>query len=208
MNFDCPVAKYLSTCLPVCLLQKESAGKHDAAGGQAQLLFQELRTELLDYQHRLRHQDHDLRVLANREKCSVNEITHMNEKLEYLERLREDLQEKLSTGEAALARSKKRTFEEHMRRDSARKLKAQLLEASELLTRTRLTSDFEDKIRLRTELILELKAVKRAFSALIMQPNWADQKLLEKKDQRLLPKNFDDPETVLELCDYAKTLAA
>ena len=133
---------------------------------------------------------------------------HLNEKLEYLERLREDLQEKLSTGAAALVRSKKRIFEAHMRRDSARRLKAQLLEASESLTRTRLPSDFEDKIRPRNALILDLKAVKRAFSALIMQPNWADQKLLEKKGQRLLRENFDDLEMVLELCEYAKTLAA
>ncbi|OQV17995.1 hypothetical protein BV898_07937 [Hypsibius exemplaris] len=135
------------------LSQKEAVG-HDNA--ENNMLFQELKTELHDYQKRLKKQEHDLHHLAQRERSSVNEITHINEKLEYFESLQEDLSDKLRESEEVLETSKRRLFDAHVRRDAGREKKTKLLESSELLTRQRLTDDFEEKVTLRNELIAKL----------------------------------------------------
>lgn len=172
-------AGLLSVCFSFDMLfrQKQEDGKHDEAGGQAQLLLQELRKELLDYQYRLKRQDQDLHVLSktrmcwprpacadqdphvltNREKSSVQKITHMNEKPECFESFQEELASKFKISEVALKVTKRHVF------DAGRQLRVQLEEASRLLIKRQLTSDFEEKIPLRNELIARLRAVKSHF---------------------------------------------
>ena len=171
---------------------------------EALTMYEELKAELKEHELKLSTQATQFRGFTERETNAVNEVTHMNEKLERLADLGADFQEKLEETDKEETKVKAVLTKAKLRRDRARNRKARLEEEAELLVRPRLAMDFHEKVRLRNTLIKKIAVAKKDYCNAAENISQAKHETGKAEVLDMLPEDFHDPQTLITISKYTE----
>lgn len=163
-----------------------------AGGDNATLPFAEFRANLQNSQSRLTEKQRQIRDLTEKEKNSINELTHMAEKLDHLKNLGQQLQEKVERIEKQMLESKQRARIAHAMRTGARSENRKLVEKAELLTKPFLIEDLAKKIVERNRLIRYITHAKEEFKLKTATHTENGKRMLDRDLLECIPDSFHE----------------
>ncbi|GAU90804.1 hypothetical protein RvY_03169 [Ramazzottius varieornatus] len=166
--------------------------------------YEELKAELKEAESKLANQSAQFRGFTERETSAVNEVTHMNEKLERLADLGADFQDKLEETDEEETKVKSVLTKAKLRRDRARQRKEKVEEKAELLVRPRLAVDFHEKVRLRNTLVKKIATAKQDYCKAAENPAEAKHETGNAPVWEVLPEDFHNPQTLIRINEYTE----
>ncbi|KAM9330354.1 cilia- and flagella-associated protein 184 [Gastrophryne carolinensis] len=155
--------------------------KEELAEGLHLIDFEQLKIENQTYNEKIEERNEELLKLKKKITNTVQVLTHLKEKLQYVQAENQEQKEKLIDIEALVAQKRDILTKTKQARDSLRMDNLNLKQKCGLLGNKTLLRDFEDKVDTTEELHQKLENLKRHYAELTLSSKGIMKKIEEAK---------------------------
>ncbi|XP_051500611.1 coiled-coil domain-containing protein 96 isoform X1 [Myxocyprinus asiaticus] len=167
----------------ICKYEAALHSKQELADGLLLMDFEQLKTENQTFKAKYKERREELLRLKKKVACSVQGISHVKEKLNFLQMENEAKRTHLAEAEALVAHKRDVLTRTRQARDSLRTDNLKLQQRCGLLGNTTMLRDFEEKVDTSEFLQHRLEMLKRRHAELILKCAGVKQKIEQSKPE-------------------------
>ncbi|KAK2913964.1 hypothetical protein Q8A67_002363 [Cirrhinus molitorella] len=167
----------------ICQLEMELKSKRELADGLLLMDFEQLKTENQTFKDKLKERSEELLRLKRKVACSVQGISHVKEKLHFMQMENNIKHTQLVKADALVALKREVLTHTRQARDGLRADNLKLQQRCGLLGNTTLLQDFEEKVDTSECLQQKLEMLKRRHAELMMKCAGVKQKIEQSKPE-------------------------
>uniref|UniRef100_A0A8C2K7R9 Coiled-coil domain containing 96 n=1 Tax=Cyprinus carpio TaxID=7962 RepID=A0A8C2K7R9_CYPCA len=165
----------------ICQLETELKSKRELADGLLLMDFEQLKTENQTFKDRLKERGEELLRLKRKVACSVQGISHVKEKLHFMQMENKVKHSQLTKTDALVALKREVLTRTRQARDGLRADNLKLQQRCGLLGNTTLLQDFEEKVDTSEFLQQRLEMLKRRHAELMLKCAGVKQKIEQSR---------------------------
>ncbi|XP_059389178.1 coiled-coil domain-containing protein 96-like [Carassius carassius] len=167
----------------ICQLETELKSKRELADGLLLMDFEQLKTENQTFKDKLKERSEELLRLKRKVACSVQGISHVKEKLHFMQMENKVKHSQLMKTDALVALKREVLTRTRQARDGLRADNLKLQQRCGLLGNTTLLQDFEKKVDTSEFLQQRLEMLKRRHTELMLKCAGVKQKIEQSKPE-------------------------
>ncbi|RXN17325.1 coiled-coil domain-containing 96 [Labeo rohita] len=167
----------------ICQLEMELKSKRELADGLLLMDFEQLKTENQTFKDKLKERSEELLRLKRKVACSVQGISHVKEKLHFMQMENKVKHNQLAKADALVALKREVLTRTRQARDGLRADNLKLQQRCGLLGNTTLLQDFEEKVDTSECLQQRLEMLKRRHAELMLKCAGVKQKIEQSKPE-------------------------
>ncbi|XP_026123537.1 cilia- and flagella-associated protein 184 [Carassius auratus] len=167
----------------ICQLETELKSKRELADGLLLMDFEQLKTENQTFKDKLKERSEELLRLKRKVACSVQGISHVKEKLHFMQMENKVKHSQLMKTDALVALKREVLTRTRQARDGLRADNLKLQQRCGLLGNTTLLQDFEEKVDTSEFLQQRLEMLKRRHAELMLKCAGVKQKIEQSKPE-------------------------
>ncbi|XP_016386194.1 cilia- and flagella-associated protein 184 [Sinocyclocheilus rhinocerous] len=167
----------------ICQLETELKSKRELADGLLLMDFEQLKTENQAFKDKLKERSEELLRLKRKVACSVQGISHVKEKLHFMQMENKVKHTQLAKTDTLVALKREVLTRTRQARDGLRADNLKLQQRCGLLGNTTLLQDFEEKVDTSECLQQRLEMLKRRHAELTLKCAGVKQKIEQSKPE-------------------------
>lgn len=167
----------------ICQFEMALRSKRELADGLLLMDFEQLKAENKTFKDKMNERNEELRILKTKVACSVQGISHVKEKLHFMQIENKAKHTQLAKADTLVALKREVLTRTRQVRDGLRADNLKLQQRCGLLGNTTLLRDFEEKVDTSECLQQRLEMLKRRHAELILKCAGVKQKIEQSKPE-------------------------
>ncbi|KAG1925201.1 coiled-coil domain-containing protein 96-like [Pimephales promelas] len=167
----------------ICQIEMALRSKRELADGLLLMDFEQLKAENKTFKEEMQERNEELRILKTKVSCAVLGISHVKEKLHFMEIEKKAKHTELAKAEKLVALKREALIHTRLVRDDLRADNLKLQQRCGLLGNTRLLRDYEEKVDTSECLQQRLEMLKRRHAELMLKCAGVKQKIEQSKPE-------------------------